>query len=110
MTALIDLHRETDDEDVLELIEAEMAVAASDPEIKDISRDPLCIPSVTDWMVKLHEGKPEESQKRFVRLRLFQELGVFEEQLTNRDTDPDNLPATLTPSEIQYFDSIGFVE
>ena len=107
MAALIDLHCETDDEDVLELIEVEMAVAASDPEIKDISRDPLCIPNVTDWMVTFHGGRPEESQQRFVRLRLFQELGAFEEQPTDRDTDPDNLPATLTQSEIQYLNSIG---
>ena len=112
ISALIDLHKETDDEGVIELIEAEMAVAASDPEVKDISRDPLCIPNVIDWMVTFYDSMSEESQQRFVRLRLFQELGAFEEQPTDRDTNPDNLPATLTQSEIQYLGSIGieFVE
>lgn len=106
MASLIDLHRETDNEDVIQVIEAEMEAAVHDPEIDEhIRGDPLVMPESSEWIIQIqnHDLYPRtEARRRYLRLRLCEELDAFDDPRSDRDTNPDNIPETLTDEELRY--------
>ena len=104
LAALVQLHRETDDDEILDLIETEMsttewglvsvAVPVSEPE-PDAS-----IETLLDAHERFH--LIDKSVGRYTRLRIFEALGAFddEEMLQHREANG------LTDEEDEYLDDI----
>lgn len=103
IASLIELHRDTDNEDVAELIEAEIATEA-------FGLVPVAIPDGTpapdasvESLIDLHGSFYPHDKKvdRYIRLRIFDALGAFEETPVDRDRE-DNVMAGLSDDELRY--------
>lgn len=101
--ALVDLHRETDDEDVVELIEAEIAT-------EGFGLVPVAVPDETpvpdasvETLIDLHETFAQRDKEvgRYIRLRVFDALGAFEETPVDCDDD-GSVIAGLSDDDLRY--------
>ncbi|SDM38868.1 hypothetical protein SAMN04487949_1494 [Halogranum gelatinilyticum] len=100
LAALIRLHRETDDDDVVELIEREVEVAeAGLDEVKQFDSRPLPYASYHDLM-DYHDSFEghDASMRRYLRLRVCEELGAFDEKGMLRHREANG----LTDEEREY--------
>ncbi|MDB9233343.1 hypothetical protein [Halorubrum ezzemoulense] len=104
--ALVELYRETDDEDVVELIEAEIAT-------EGFGLVPVAVPDETpapdasvETLVDLHEtfAQRDKGVGRYIRLRVFDALGAFEETPVDRDDadDDGDVMAGLSDDDLRY--------
>jgi hypothetical protein len=108
ISALIDLHRETDDDDVLDLIETEIVtevfgfVSVAVPDEK-----PAPEASVAS-LLEVHErfAQRDKTVGRYIRLRIFEELEAFEAGSTDQDEDENDILAGLTDDQLRYLQSV----
>lgn len=108
ITALIDLHRKTDDEDIVELIETEIiteglgCLPMLDPDEKPAPE------ASVETLIDCHERFVHRNKKvgRYIRLRIFEALGAFEGCQDNQDNDPFYVFSELTDEELYYLQSI----
>jgi hypothetical protein len=105
---LVELHRETDDEDVVELIEAEIAT-------EGFGLVPVAVPDETpapdasvETLVDLHEtfAHRDRGMGRYIRLGVFDALGAFEETPVDRDDDDGDVMAGLSDDDLRYLDAL----
>lgn len=110
--ALVELHRETDDGDVAELIEDEIAT-------EGFGLVPVAVPDETpvpdasvETLVEVHEkyGKRDKEVGRYVRLRVFDALGAFKQYPGDRDDDDGDVMAGLSDDDLQYLAAIDEAE
>ncbi|MGQ3327653.1 hypothetical protein [Halorubrum sp. FL23] len=103
IASLIELHRNTDNEDVAELIEAEISTEA-------FGLVPVAVPDETpapdasvETLIDLHGAlyPGDKTVDRYIRLRIFDALGAFEETPVDRDEE-DNVMAGLSDDDLRY--------
>lgn len=108
LTALIDLHRKTDDEDVVELIETEIiteglgCLSMLDPDEKPAPE------ASVETLIDCHDRFVRRNKEvgRYIRLRIFEELDAFEGFHSNHDDDPFYVFSELSDEELCYLQSI----
>ncbi|MFA1612021.1 hypothetical protein [Halobellus rubicundus] len=108
IAALIDLHRETDDEEIRDLIEVEILteglglVSVAIPEEKPVPDAPV------EELLDLHDTFSRRSKTvgRYIRLRIFEELGAFEEIEMECDEAASFAVSELTDDQLRYLQSV----
>lgn len=106
IAALIELHRETDDEDVLQLVEEEIGCAGWGlVEIATPDEHPAPDAEIEE-LVELHENAHRLGKDvlRYIRLRIFDELGAFE-GCDRQQNDEINAFNNLTDDQLRYVES-----
>lgn len=107
LTALIDLHRKTSDEDMIELIETEIKTTGFGlVSIANPGEKPAPEASV-ETLLDLHDTYSHHKHiGRYLRLRIFEKLNAFDQQGDTHSESDDDRISGLTDGELRYLSTL----
>jgi hypothetical protein len=108
ISALIDLHRETEDEEMIDLIESEIDTEGLGLVSVAIPDEKALPDASVEELLDVHDNfeRRDKAVGRYLRLRIFETLGAFEEYQNDRGNDSEDVVAGLTDDELRYLQSI----
>jgi len=104
LSMLTDLHRETEDDEILNLIEKEIGCIAFDVPVKIPKRDPVAEPTTEEIMSYLDVASDQETA-RYLRLRVFQTLDAWDSSAQAQNEEVDEPFTALSDDDLQYLHS-----